>query len=212
MPHWDANSTELFENIQRVVNALHRAAAAREPLSLEVARQWHRDLMMGLTIPEGEQWRGAFRGEPGCHRQVRIGPYYGTPPGEVAGELQQFQEQLQQAISYLDERIPQGESCPLDFRGAVVELCGWVHAEWVRIHPFGNGNGRTARLWVDAIALRYGLPAFLPVRPRPGDAYEQASGYAMQGEWEPTAELFAQYLEDFLADQLFGEEGPPQED
>jgi Fic family protein len=80
MPHWDADSKELFENIQRVVTALHRAAVARAPLDVEVARQWHRELMRGLTIPEGEQWRGAFRGEPGCYRQVRIGLHFGTPP------------------------------------------------------------------------------------------------------------------------------------
>ncbi|HMN43837.1 MAG TPA: hypothetical protein PKE27_04660 [Povalibacter sp.] len=66
MPHWDANSKHLLENIRRVVTSIHRSAVEREPLTLEVARQWHFGLMEGLTIPEGEQWRGAFRGEPGC--------------------------------------------------------------------------------------------------------------------------------------------------
>jgi hypothetical protein len=26
-------------------------------------------------------------------------------------------------------------------------LAAILHGEWVRIHPFANGNGRTARLW-----------------------------------------------------------------
>ena len=37
-------------------------------------------------------------------------------------------------------------------------------AEWIRIHPFANGNGRIARLWVNSIAMRYDL------RPRVGCA------------------------------------------
>lgn len=71
--------------------------------------------------------------------------------------------------------------------------------EWVRIHPFANGNGRTARLWANSLALRYGLPPFMSVRPRPGGDYEVACAYAMQGDWEPMAAVFHQMLDDFCS-------------
>jgi len=64
MPHWDANSAELRENIERVLTDLHRGAKAREPLGLEVVRQWHRELMKGLTIPEGEHGAVLFADSP----------------------------------------------------------------------------------------------------------------------------------------------------
>jgi hypothetical protein len=48
----------------------------------------------------------------------------------------------------------------------VIDLCAWVHAEWVRIHPFANGNGLTARLWANSLAVRYGLPPFIRFAPK----------------------------------------------
>jgi Fic-DOC domain mobile mystery protein B len=38
--------------------------------------------------------------------------------------------------------------------------CLRVHHQMVAIHPFPNGNGRHARLFVDLMALRLGLPEF----------------------------------------------------
>lgn len=37
-----------------------------------------------------------------------------------------------------------------------LEVLTWAHYEFVRIHPFTNGNGRTARLITNLIALRFG--------------------------------------------------------
>ena len=80
---------------------------------------------------------------------------------------------------------------------AIVALCAWTHAEWVRIHPFANGNGRTARIWANSIAMRYGLPPFLRLRPRPAGAYGAACAQAMLGNWTATADCFHQLLEGF---------------
>ena len=69
----------------------------------------------------------------------------------------------------------------------------------MRIHPFANGSGRTARIWVNAIAMRYGVPAFLRLRPRPNRGYSAASVAAMQGDWEPTAAVFRQLYREAIA-------------
>ena len=37
-----------------------------------------------------------------------------------------------------------------------IELAAWSHAEFVRIHPFIDGNGRTSRLLMNLYLLRYG--------------------------------------------------------
>lgn len=58
----------------------------------------------------------------------------------------------------------------------MLTLCAYAHGEWIRIHPFANGNGRTARLWANWCALRYGVPPFVKLKPRPeGDLYATAS-------------------------------------
>ncbi|MDR1468329.1 MAG: Fic family protein [Spirochaetaceae bacterium] len=41
---------------------------------------------------------------------------------------------------------------------SVVELAGWVHYKMVHIHPFIDGNGRTARLLMNLIFLQNGYP------------------------------------------------------
>jgi Fic family protein len=40
----------------------------------------------------------------------------------------------------------------------VVELAAWVHYKLVYIHPFIDGNGRTARLLMNLILLQHGYP------------------------------------------------------
>jgi Fic family protein len=82
---------------------------------------------------------------------------------------------------------------------AVVQLAGLAHGEWVRIHPFANGNGRTARLWVAWVAARYGLPLFLRLKPRPAATqYAVAASACMRGDHT----LMQLYLADQLAEAL----------
>lgn len=40
----------------------------------------------------------------------------------------------------------------------VIEKAAWIHAEFVRIHPFQDGNGRTARLMMNYTLMENGLP------------------------------------------------------
>ncbi len=102
-----------------------------------------------------------------------------------------------QVIERLDQLILSGIEPDEDQTNAILEVCAWVHAEWIRILPFANGNGRTARLWVNSIAMRYALPPFLQLRPRPARGYGAAGAEAMRGHWEPTINVLRQLLEDF---------------
>jgi Fic/DOC family len=96
--------------------------------------------------------------------------------------------------------IPPDAERNADQLNMVVEVCAWAHSEWVRIHPFANGNGRTARLWVNSIASRYGLPPFLRLRPRPAGSYGIATAGAMLGDRGPTVVLFHELLANFGKD------------
>ena len=101
--------------------------------------------MQGLAAEP--RYVGAFRGEPGLERTgIKIGRYRGTPAAKVGEELARFEEVLQAAVRQLDRALPVGKELNVDECDAVIDLCAWTHAEWVRIHPFANGNGRTARL------------------------------------------------------------------
>lgn len=72
-----------------------------------------------------------------------------------------------------------------------IELAAWTHAEFVRIHPFSDGNGRTSRLLMNYQLLSKG---FLPVsvaKENRLDYYNALDIYAAQGELKDFTELIA---------------------
>lgn len=199
MPDWDEDSPQLRKSLAQILGEIVRSAALRETPTLEAARRWHTLGMEGLDVPDSSRVVGAFRGEPGLERvQVRIGSDFGVDSAEVAEELTRFEAKLQTLVAALDTLLPVGEEPDADQLAAIVDLCTWAHAEWVRIHPFVNGNGRTARLWANSLAIRYGLPPFVRLRPRPNVGYGEAGAKAMQGDWTLTAVVFRRLLDDFL--------------
>jgi hypothetical protein len=188
----------LRQNLGRVLKEIVRAAERREIPTLQAPKHWQSQIMEGLHVPD-RRYVGAFRGEPGLERvQVRVGAHYGLDSVEVSEELARFEKKLQALVAELDALLPIDRELDADQLAAVIDLCAWVHAEWVRIHPFANGNGRTARLWANSLAFRYGLPPFIRLRPRPNADYGDAGAKSMQGDWKPTAVVFRRLLSDFL--------------
>jgi Fic family protein len=199
VPNWDEDSPQLRHNLAQVLKGILSAAEKREKPTLETARAWHTVLMRGLHVPNPRAI-GAFRGEPGLENiQAKVGSNYGVNSVGVAAELRRFEAKLQELVAELDARAPFGRELDADHLAAIVDLCAWAHAVWVRIHPFANGNGRIARLWANYLAVRYGLPPFVRLRPRPNAGYEKAAAQAMQRNWKPTAIVFRRLLDDFLS-------------
>lgn len=197
MADWDEDSPRLRQNLARILEQIADDSAQRKTPTVELARNWQRTFMQGVRVDP--RYVGTFRGEPGLGKTgVKIGRFWGAHPSEVAQELRRFEQKLQAAVSRFDEALPIGKDPSGDEGEAVIDLCAWAHAEWVRIHPFANGNGRTARLWANFLAMRYGLPPFIRLRPRPDDGYEAAGVRAMRGRWEPTAAAFRRMLNRFL--------------
>jgi cell filamentation protein len=75
---------------------------------------------------------------------------------------------------------------PLEAVGAKIAK---VHAEFLLLHPYREGNGRTARLVATLMAYQAGLPGmdfgFVRSRGREFDLYAAAVQAAMSGKLEP---------------------------
>ena len=184
------------QNLTQVLRDIRDSAQRRKAPTLEAARKWQSDTMAGLEVPEPE-FVGRFRGEPGVKaNRVWIRSIEGAPPAAVAKQLKRFERRLQRAVAALDERYPADQELDADGVAAVIDLCAWAHSEWVRIHPFANGNGRTARMWANSLLMRYGLPPVVRLRPRPDEGYGAAGARAMAGDWKPTATVFRRMLLD----------------
>lgn len=196
-PDWDADSPGLRRNLARLLESIKQDARQRKQPTVETARSWQSEIMRNLQADD-PNYVGAFRGEAGLENvQVQVNGIFGVAAPEVADALGEFEQRLQLAVAYLDNLVSPGDEPNADQIAVIVEICAWAHAEWVRIHPFANGNGRTARLWATSLAMRYGLPPFVGLRPRPEGDYALASEKAMRGDWEPTVAAFHQMLEDF---------------
>jgi Fic family protein len=81
-----------------------------------------------------------------------------------------------------------------------IELAAWTHAEFVRIHPFPDGNGRTSRLLMNYQLMGEG---FLPVTVRSEDRlpyFETLEKYATEGDIAPFADMSAG-LENYRLDE-----------
>jgi hypothetical protein len=206
MPHWDEDSPQLRANLQRAQAQATAQAIAREPITVEMIQAWHAATMAGLDVPEAdipadEQGRkpqaqdffGQLRGSAKLrHINVAVPDgerlLWGEHPANVARECQKFIDALRQECDALDARIPRGRMP--DNEGdvfEVAEVVGWAHNEWARIHPFGNGNGRTARLLANMLLVRYGLPRVFRLRPRPAWPYADAAVADMDGDDAPMA-------------------------
>lgn len=77
-----------------------------------------------------------------------------------------------------------------------VERAARVHGEFVKIHPFVDGNGRTARLLMNLELMKSGFPAaVLPVESRLA-YYEALDTAHCQGDYAPFVELLCQVVTD----------------
>jgi Fic family protein len=197
MADWDTDGPRLRANLKRVLERVARWASRREPIAATTIKRWHRHTMAGLDVPH-PKFVARFRGEPGLESEpVYVGSRAGTEPQQVAEEVGALLARLQAVVARLDALLPAGEELNRDGLEAVVEVAAWAHSEWVRIHPFSNGNGRTARLLANAILLRYGLPPVLRLRPRPASPYGHAGAEGMAGNAQPMQTLLRRLLRSY---------------
>jgi hypothetical protein len=194
MADWDEDSPTLRRNLTKVLREIRDGAMRRDIPTVESARQWHCDAMEGLDVPVPE-YVGRYRGEDRVKSvRVWIGAAEGVNPRQVAEQLKEFEGRLQRTLTALDNLYASGGKLDADGLSAIIDLAAWAHSEWVRIHPFANGNGRTARMWANAIFMRYGLDPVVRLRPRPDVGYGAACTEAMRGDWRSTAAVFRKML------------------
>lgn len=196
----------LAENLRRLLRRLVAEAPLRRPPSVAMAQEWHRQIYQGVLLPvpyyAGEVRNSDPRFPELYGYEVEVGARRGVPSASVPEELDRFERAMLSATGGLDLAVPlRTPPAATGELHSVLTLCAHAHGEWVRIHPFANGNGRTARIWANWCALRYRLPPFVRLRPRPAaDRYALASADSMRGDHRAMVSVMAMLLEEHLRD------------
>ncbi len=162
-------------NLSRALAHMVELAKDPSPSDCRQAKELH-SLILG-----GGPAAGLFRSNP-----VRISGAPHTPPatwGQVMSSMEDW------------ERWSADQAGTLPLLRAIV-----LHAWLTHIHPFADGNGRTARAVMNLELIRAGLPSVIIRRKDRLRYYDALAESDMGGDLEPISELILARAEDALRD------------
>lgn len=134
----------------QIVKELYESSNLREELKNRTAEYWIAEWkrMHGFLFEHVFRKRGFFRtkevrfGSPGDEDLHRV-----PPPHMLANEVGSLATRIKEMLNTNADGI--NEKC---------QNLARIHYQFIRIHPFEDGNGRLARVITDQLALHYGLP------------------------------------------------------
>lgn len=135
-----------------------------------------------IAFNELYDWAGKWR-----TIQVAVGQLNPPEPTQVLQLMYQFIDSLNFKIANSTKL----QDC--------LDCLTFAHYEFVRIHPFNNGNGRTGRIVMNLVALKFGYRP-LELYHREGDSrkiYIDAMKLADQGNFEPLSALIRKEMTPF---------------
>jgi len=127
-------------------------------------------------------WAGKWR-----NVNVTVGQLVPPEPAQIIHLMYQFIDNLNFKISISKTQ------------DEVIEALVYAHYEFVRIHPFNNGNGRTGRLLMNLVTMKFGYKP-LELYKRQGESrklYIQSMQQADKGDFELLMSLICQELVTF---------------
>ena len=169
---------EIYEvvNHKKAYRYVKQCIAETKPLEEHIVKDIHAILTENIMVG------GIYR-----NQEVRISGVKHTPPSG--------QEMYMQIKGFYEDLKEKAENNPL-------ELAAWTHAEFVRIHPFVDGNGRTSRLLMTYQLMANG---FLPIsiaKEERLNYYLALEEFAVNNDLQPFLELVAELEEERLDEYL----------
>ncbi len=165
-----------------VARAWELVAGLRDdtPLTVELLRELHRT-MLGEVYPFAGEWRTV--------PLAKGGTLWPLPPNGIAPHMAKLEEELLSRTPFFD-----GDP------DALCRFTAEVMNEVLAIHPFREGNGRTARVAGSLIFLQNDLPPISEWnRERDEAEYLSACGAGILKDHAPLAAVLRHWLDDALA-------------
>ncbi|MFH0819354.1 MAG: Fic family protein [Patescibacteria group bacterium] len=122
-----------------------------------------------------KEWAGRYR-----NTNVIIGGAKHTPPDAL-----QIPQEMRDLIAWLNSQKNKLN---------IIELSAFLHHKLVHIHPFFDGNGRTARLTMNLFLMQAGYPLVVIMK-NDRKKYYHVLDKADSGKYEPLVKFVAQSIE-----------------
>lgn len=166
-PNWEyedhPNASILAARCAKLLVFL-RSGRTNVDVSIHDTRPFHLDLFLGLTPATCDYYAGHYRGEAfRCLEfyevEIRTDSRVGVPADRVISDLSNLSRHivrsgfaaLNLAFQLPDARVPPGDKLYY-----LVTFACRVLEEFLRIHPYANGNGHIARFIIWMILARFG--------------------------------------------------------
>lgn len=163
---------EIYEQVnhQKAFRYVKECIARQIPLDEVIVKEIHAMLMENIIIG------GVYR-----NVDVYISGAQHTPPShnEMYWQVQNFYADLKWKGQQLND----------------MELAAWTHAEFVRIHPFADGNGRTSRLLMNYQLMSKGFAPIAIAKENCLTYFEALETYAVNKNLQPFADMIAELEE-----------------
>lgn len=163
---------EIYESVnhQKAYRYVKDCIAKKLPLNEKIIKDLHAMLMNNIFVG------GVYR-----NVDVYISGAQHTPPSpnEMYRQIKEF---------YADFTLNGRKLNP-------IALAAWTHAEFVKIHPFPDGNGRTSRLIMNYQLLASGFPAVSIAKENRLEYFNTLEAYAVEGNLDPFSEMIANLTE-----------------
>ena len=177
------------DEIQEVKNAneAYKMIGTVDPYSISDLKKVH-GAMTSLLIDESGTFRkgneGIFDEDGNC---IHVCP----PPEQVSGLMKELFEWMKKNKDLIHPLI----------------LSSVFHYEFVFIHPFADGNGRTARLWQNIILFNWeGIFEYVPIETQlkkyQEDYYKSISNCDKKGDSTEFIEFMLKMIDETLIDLL----------
>lgn len=134
-----------------------------------------RNLHQIIIQETDKEWAGRYR-----NANVIIGGANHTPPDAL-----QVPQKMRDLISLINSQKGKTNS---------IELSALLHHKLVHIHPFFDGNGRTARLTMNLLLMQTGYPLVIILK-NDRKKYYDVLDKADSGKYEPLVKFIAQSVE-----------------